>query len=727
MEDLTAIKERLAALRDIVSQHQRRYYVEDRPTVSDAEYDALYRELQDLEAAHPHLVTLDSPTQRVGAEPAEGFESVSHQVPMLSLDNARNEEELREFEARLMRLQDESPRPLSYVVEPKIDGLGVALLYEHGEFARGATRGDGRVGENITQNLRTIKSIPLRLDGGKLTRRYRLEIRGVVYMPRRAFAHLNSEHDWRSDWDTTLRTIRVTVSPDSGSTLAHLNRLEIRGEVYMPRRAFARLNQQLEADGQAPFANPRNAAAGSLRLLDSRITARRPLDVFFYTLGHAEPAHAVTSHWDALQALSRAGCRINPRAALCATIDEVIAYCQKLEAERNELDYEADGVVVKVDDLALQEAFGATAHHPRWAVAFKFAAQQAVSVVRDITLNVGRTGALTPTAVLDPVHIAGVTVRRASLHNEDEIRRKDIRVGDTVWVERAGDVIPQVVSVIFDQRPADSAAFVMPERCPVCETAVYRPEGEVVARCPNAVCPAQLRERLLHFAGRRAMDIDGLGAAVVDQLVDRALVRDFADLYGLKQATLEGLDRLAEKSAGNLVNAIARSRERGLARLLFGLGIRHVGERAAALLAAHYGSFDALAQADTEELADIHDVGPVIAESVSQFCSHAENRRTLERLAEAGVRLDEALVAAQSDTAQTLAGKIFVLTGTLPNLKRSDAQALIESAGGRVTSSVTRKTNYVVAGDDPGSKLQRAEDLNIPVLDEEQLHSLLQG
>ena len=700
MEDQTAVRERLAALRDIVSQHQRRYYVEDRPTVSDAEYDALYRDLQDLEAAHPHLVTPDSPTQRVGAEPAEGFESVAHQVPMLSLDNARNEEELREFEARLIRLQDESPQPLSYVVEPKIDGLGVALLYENGEFVRGATRGDGRVGENITQNLRTIRSIPLRLDG----------------------------------------------------ELARLNRLEIRGEVYMPRRAFARLNRQIEADGQVPFANPRNAAAGSLRLLDSRITAHRPLDIFFYTLGYAEPSHEVVSHWEALQTLEQVGARINPDAKPCKTMDDVIKYCHMLEDKRDELDYEADGVVVKVDDLALQEAFGATAHHPRWAIAFKFAAQRTVSVVREITLNVGRTGALTPTAVLDPVPIAGVTVRRASLHNEDEIRRKDIHVGDTVWVERAGDVIPQVVSVIRDKRPADSEPFVMPTQCPVCEATVYRPEGEVVARCPNAVCPAQLRERLLHFAGRRAMDIDGLGAAVIEQLVGRALVHDFADLYTLDPSTLESLDRLAEKSAGNLVDAIARSRERGLARLLFGLGIRHVGERAAALLAAHYGSFDALAEASTEELAEIRDVGPVIAESVSQFCAHKENRQTLERLRKARVRLgqnpaaaisrvpfgwnlgpflvlfdQESTAEAPPNASQTLDGKAFVLTGTLPNLKRHEAKALIEGAGGRVTDSVTRKTDYVVAGSDPGSKLQRAEDLSIPVLDEAALHSLLQA
>ena len=675
MNDQASVKERLDVLRSAVREHQRLYFVEDRPSIGDAEYDDLYRELQDLEEAHPDLVTIDSPTQRVGAKPAEGFESVAHQVPMLSLDNARDADELREFEARLKRLQDESPEPLSYVVEPKIDGLGVALLYENGEFARGATRGDGRVGENITQNLRTISSVPLLLNG----------------------------------------------------ELARLSRLEIRGEVYMPRRAFARLNRQLETDGQAPFANPRNAAAGSLRLLDSRITARRPLDIFIYTLGYTAPAYAIDSHWEALQTLAQAGCRVNPSAAPCSTIDEVIAYCEELETGRNELDYEADGVVVKVDNLSLQEAFGSTAHHPRWAVAFKFAAQQGVSVVQDITLNVGRTGALTPTAVLEPVHIAGVTVRRASLHNEDEIRRKDIRIGDTVWVERAGDVIPQVVSVILDQRPADSSPFVMLERCPVCETAVYRPSGEVVARCPNAVCAAQLRERLLHYGGRRAMDIDGLGAAVVEQLVDRDLVRDFADLYQLEQSTLESLDRLAAKSAGNLLVAIDRSRDRGPARLLFGLGIRHVGERAASLLATHYGSFEALSQAATEELAEIRDVGPVIAESVSQFFASEENRRTLTRLGEAGVRLDQEPVAtAVPEVEQTLAGKVFVLTGTLPNLKRSEAQGLIEGAGGRVTSSVTRNTDYVVAGSEAGRKLQQAHELGISILDEAALHDLLQ-
>ena len=676
VEDRAAVKERLALLRGAVSEHQRRYFVEDRPSISDGQYDALYRELQHLEAVHPDLVTPDSPTQRVGAEPAEGFESVAHQVPMLSLDNARDADELREFEARLMRLQEESAQPLSYVVEPKIDGLGVALLFENGEFVRGATRGDGRVGENITQNLRTISSIPLRLDG----------------------------------------------------ELARLSRLEVRGEVYMPRRAFARLNRQLEADGLAPFANPRNAAAGSLRLLDSRISARRPLDIFMYTLGYTAPAYPVNSHWEALQTLAQAGCRVNPSVAPCGSIDEVIAYCGRLEAGRNDLDYEADGVVVKVDDLSLQDAFGSTAHHPRWAVAFKFAAQQGVSAVRDITLNVGRTGALTPTAVLDPVHIAGVTVRRASLHNEDEIRRKDIRIGDTVWVERAGDVIPQVVGVVPDQRPADSHPFVMPQQCPVCDTAVYKPEGEVVARCPNAVCPAQLRERLLHFAGRRAMDIDGLGAAVIEQLVDRGKVRDFADLYTLNQSTLEELDRLAEKSAGNLLEAIDRSRERGMARLLFGLGIRHVGERAASLLAAHYGSFEALSKAGAEELAEIRDVGPVIAESVSQFCSQEENLRTIGRLAEAGVRLErEPGAAGAADVAHPLSGKVFVLTGTLPNLKRSDAQALIEGAGGRVTSSVTRKTDYVVAGSEAGRKLQQAQELGVSILDEDSLHELLQG
>jgi DNA ligase (NAD+) len=670
MEDLTAVKTHLEELREVIRLHQYKYYVENRPSISDAEYDALFRELQALEAAHPDLITPDSPTQRVGGEAAVGFTPVEHLVPMLSLDNATSADELREFEARLQRLLP--GERFTYVVEPKIDGLGVALLYERGVLVRGATRGDGRVGEDITQNLRAIKSVPLRLRG----------------------------------------------------ELAETTRLEVRGEVYMPKQAFARLNRQLEDEGLEPFANPRNAAAGSLRLLDPRLSARRPLDIFLYALSYAEPAHAYQRHWEAMQGLQRAGLKINPRSRLCDTIEEVIAYCQELEAHRHALEYDADGVVVKVDSFALQAQLGATAHHPRWAIAFKFAAQQAISKVRAINISVGRTGALTPTADLEPVHIAGVTVSRASLHNEDEIRRKDIRVGDTVVVERAGDVIPQVVRVLVDRRSPDSRRFVMPTHCPVCHTEVYRPAGEAVARCPNAACPAQIKERLLHYGSRRAMDIDGLGTAVVEQLVERGLVHDFAGLYALDVPTLAKLERLAEKSARNLVEAIARSRDRGLARLLFGLGIRHVGERVASILAARYGTMDTLAQAPVDELAQIPDIGPVIAESVYQFFAHAENRRTIERLRAAGVRM-EGGVGTEPAPQQALAGKVFVLTGTLPHLTRDEARELIIAAGGRVTSSVSRKTDYVVAGHDPGSKYEQAQRLAIPIIGEEELYKLL--
>ncbi len=621
MEDPAVVAQRLHELREAIHLHQYHYYVENRPTLSDAEYDALYRELQALEAAYPQLITADSPTQRVGGQPAVGFEPVEHLVPMLSLDNAMTIDDLRDFEARLQRLRP--GQHFAYVVEPKIDGLGVALLYARGALIRGATRGDGRVGEE-------------------------------------------------------------------------------------------------------PFANPRNAAAGSLRLLDPRLSARRPLDIFLYTMSYAEPAHPYPTHWDAMQGLQQAGLTINPRTARCANLEEVIAYCQRLEAQRHELEYDADGAVVKVDNFRLQAALGATGHHPRWAIAFKFAAQQATSRLLAINISVGRTGALTPTADLEPVRIAGVTVSRASLHNEDEIRRKDIRVGDTVLVERAGDVIPQVVRVLLEARPADSTPFIMPTHCPACHTQAYRPVGEAVARCPNAACPAQLRERLLHYGSRRAMDIDGLGTAVVEQLVTRGLVHDFADLYAVDVPTLAKLERLATKSATNLVEAIARSRECGLARLLFGLGIRHVGERGAALLAARYRTITALAAASAEELAEVNEIGPVIAESVCQFFANEENRHTIKRLGDAGVRL-EALTSADTGSAspQVLAGKTFVLTGTLPHLTRQEAQDLITAAGGRVTSSVTRKTDYVVAGTDPGSKYQQAERLSIPILDEADLQQLL--
>jgi DNA ligase (NAD+) len=675
MADHTTVTQRLHELREVIHLHQYQYYVENRSSISDAEYDALYHELQALEAVHPELITPDSPTQRVGGQPAEGFEPVEHLRPMLSLDNAMNTEDLREFAARLQRLLP--GQQYSYVVEPKIDGLGVALLYTRGVLTRGATRGDGRIGENITQNLRAIRSIPLRLRG----------------------------------------------------PLSALERLEVRGEVYMPRVAFAQLNQQLEEEGQEPFANPRNAAAGSLRLLDAALSARRPLDIFLYTLGYAEPTQPYATHWDAMQGLRQAGLRVNPDTRPCATIEDVIAYCQELEARRNGLEYDADGVVVKVDSFRWQAALGATAHHPRWAIAFKFAAQQAVSRVLAIKISVGRTGALTPTAELEPVPIAGVTVSRASLHNEDEIERKDIRVGDRVVVERAGDVIPQVVRVLDkEKRPVGRERFPMPTECPACGTSVYRPAGEAVVRCPNAACPAQFRERLLHYGSRRAMDIDGLGTAVVEQLVSRSLVHDFADLYRLKEEELAKLERLAKKSASNLVKAIDQSRQRGLARLLFGLGIRHVGERGAALLSRVYGNIDALAEARAEKLAENHEIGPVIAESVLQFFANVENWQTIKRLRDAGVSMEERTPAdTGTASSQVLAGEVFVLTGTLPHLTRQEAQMRITAAGGRVTSSVTRKTNYVVAGTDPGSKYEQAQRLGIRILTEDALNKLLRG
>ncbi|MBI4588742.1 MAG: NAD-dependent DNA ligase LigA, partial [Candidatus Rokubacteria bacterium] len=572
---------RIEELRELIRHHDSLYYVETRPEISDAEYDRLVRELKALEAEHPDLITPDSPTQRVASQPVEAFASVEHKVAMLSLDNAMDPAELREFEARLRRALPGAD--FEYVCEPKVDGLGVALLYERGRFVRGATRGDGRVGEEITQNLRTVKSIPLTLRGA----------------------------------------------------LGQLRELEVRGEVYMPRAAFAKLNAELEEAGESTFANPRNAAAGAVRQKDPQITARRPLDIFLYHVSHADP-FPFKSHWEALEGLRAGGFKTNPKAKRCRDLDAVTAYCQDLELERDALGYDADGVVVKVNSLEQQRRLGATAHHPRWAIAYKFAARQGTTRVLDIRINVGKTGALTPAALLEPVELAGVTVSRASLHNEDEIRKKDIRVGDTVLIERAGDVIPYVIQVIASKRPPGTEPFRMPTHCPVCRARAYRPEGEAIWRCTNAACPAQLKERLLHFGSRRAMDIEHLGEAVVNQLVDRGLVTDFADLYHLTVEQLAGLERLAEKSAQNLVDAIRASRTRGLARLLNALGIRFIGERASQLLANHFGSMERLERAIEDEIGEIYGIGPQIAQSVVRFVSESANRKTIERLKQAG-------------------------------------------------------------------------------------------
>ena len=659
---------RIEALREEIHRHNYLYYTENRPEITDAEYDRLWRELVALEEAHPELVTPDSPTQAPGGKVAELFAPVEHLVAMLSLDNAMAPEDLTEFEARLKRaLPGIVP---SYVCEPKIDGLGVALLYERGRFVRGATRGDGRVGEDITQNLRTIKSIPARLTG----------------------------------------------------PLEKATRLEVRGEVYMPREQFARLNAGLEEAGQPVFANPRNAAAGAVRQKDPGITAARPLEIFLYHVSVLEPS-GFGSQWERLEALKASGFRVNPRSERAADLEAVQAYCGRIEGERDALGYDADGVVVKVDDLEQQRRLGATAHHPRWAIAYKFAARQATTRVVSITINVGKSGALTPTAQLEPVELAGVTVSNVSLHNEDEVRRKDVRVGDTVLIERAGDVIPYLVQVVASKRPDPAPApFHMPTHCPACGGAALRVEGEAVWRCTNTACPAQLKERLFHWGSRRAMDIEGLGGVIVGQLVDRGLVKDFADLYGLSVETLAELERMGKKSAENLHRGLEASKGRGLSRLLNALGIRMVGERAAQLLAARFGSMERLLAASEDQINDIYGIGPHIAQAVTAFFTEPRNRATIERLAAAGVSMAE---EGHTEGPKPLDGKVLVLTGGLATLSRDQAKDLIIRLGGRVTGSVSKKTDYVVVGEDAGSKAEDAKRLGVATLDEEEFLKLV--
>ncbi len=653
-------QQRLTELRELIHRHDYLYYVEARPEVSDAEYDALMRELTALEADFSELVTPDSPTQRVAGASVDLFRPVEHRVAMLSLDNATTGDQLREFEARLARILPGAR--ITYVCEPKIDGLSIALLYEQGRFVRGATRGDGRVGEDVTANLRTIRSIPVTLRG------------------------------------------RLARAPE----------LEVRGEVYMPRAEFARLNQNLEEAGESVFANPRNAAAGAVRQKDPRITAQRPLDIFIYHLSLGGEL-GIASHAEGIEAMREAGFKTNPRTERAETIDAVLDYCARLEADRDSLGYDADGAVVKVDSLEQQRRLGSTAHHPRWAMAFKFAARQATTTVEAIEVGVGKTGILTPVAKLTPVELAGVTIRNVSLHNEDEIRRKDVHVGDTVLIERAGDVIPYVVQVVASKRPPGAQPFRFPDTCPACGGVAFRPEGEAYWRCMNTACPAQLKERLRHFASRRAMDIEGLGEAAVDQLVDTGLVKDFADLYHLTVEQVAELERFADKSARNLVDAIAASRTRGLARLLNALGIRMVGERVAQLLAYRFGSLERLAEASAQEVGEVHGIGGEIARSVATFFADQSNRRLIERLSAAGVVTQEAGAA---NGPKPLAGKSFVLTGTLSALTRDQAKDMILRLGGRVTGSVSKKTSYVVVGEEPGSKADDARRLGVTILDE---------
>ncbi len=662
--------DRAAELRRLIAEHDHRYYVLDAPTIPDAEYDALFRELAALEAAHPALATPDSPTQRVGGQPAAAFDTVTHRVPMLSLNNAFADADAEAFDRRVREgLQAERVR---YACEPKFDGLAVSLLYEDGRFAVGATRGDGTSGENVTANLRTVQSIPLALAARSRPRA-----------------------------------------------------IEVRGEVLMTRREFDQLNAAQAARGDKLYVNPRNAAAGSLRQLDPRVTRGRRLAFFAYGVGDVDwgAAPAPATHSELLDRLAALGFPVSDVRQAVDGLDGLLGYFRKVGAARASLPYDIDGVVYKVDDLEAQRRLGFVSRAPRFALAHKFPAEEMATVVTGIDVQVGRTGALTPVARLAPVFVGGVTVTNATLHNEDEVRRKDVRIGDTVVVRRAGDVIPEVVRVVPERRPAHAQEFAMPAACPECGSAVIRLPDEAVARCTGGlVCPAQRKQSVLHFAGRRAMDIEGLGEKLVDQLVDAGLVRTPADLYTLGVGKLAALERMAEKSAANVVSAIDKSKATTLARFVFALGIRHVGEATAKELARHFGSLDRLIAAGQDGLTTVRDVGPVLAESIARFFAEPHNRQVIDALCAAGVHWPESAPGAA--TAGPLAGVTFVLTGTLPALTREEAKAMVEAAGGKVAGSVSAKTRYVVAGADAGGKLERARALGIDVIDEAAFRAL---
>jgi DNA ligase (NAD+) len=661
-----AVKKRVEELRKELEHHEHLYYVLDQPEISDAEYDALMRELRDLEQAHPELLTPDSITQRVGGQPREGFVKVPHSAPMLSLDNALNEQELRDFDARVRALLKSAH--YTYVAELKLDGLSMAAHYRDGQFQRALTRGDGRIGEDVSENARTIRSIPLRL------RKHAIE-----------------------------------------------GAFEVRGEVVMQRRSFERMNEERAKAGLARFANPRNAAAGALRALDPAVTAARQLDYYsYFLLQDGRPL--MDSHWESLDAMAAAGFKVNPHRKKCNGLDELLQFIAEWDSsKRDNLPYETDGVVVKIDSVKQQQALGWTAKAPRWAIAFKYPARQGSTVLENIGVQVGRTGALTPVAYLKPVTLSGVTVSRATLHNEDEIARLGVEIGDTVIVERSGDVIPKIVRVA--ERGADRRPFRMPAACPVCGGHIVREQGEAASRCVNTNCPARLRESLLHFASRGVMDIDGLGDALVDQLLTRGLVRNIADLYELKLEQLLELERMGKKSASKIIQNIDASRSQPFARVLNGLGIPFVGERTGQILASHFGSLDAIAGASDEQLQEANEIGPKVAASIRHFLDEARNRELIERLRAAGVQLAG---EKQTKVEGPLKGLTFVLTGTLPTLKREEAKARIEAAAGKVAGSVSSKTNYVVAGEEAGSKLDKARDLGVDVIDESRLLAMLE-
>jgi DNA ligase (NAD+) len=657
--------QRVEALREEIRRHERLYHVENRPEITDAEFDRLMRELQELEALHPELASPESPTRRVGGEPAEGFETVTHTRPMLSLENAYSWPEAEAWLARAERILGREPE--GFVAELKIDGLSISLRYEAGRLLRGATRGDGVRGDDVTANVRTIRTVPL--------------------------------------------------------TIAETAPLEVRGEVYYSKRAFERVNAERESEGEPLFANPRNAAAGTLRLLDSRITARRRLDTWLYGIVEASPMPR--SQTETLERLRALGFPVSPHWRRCETFEEVRRFVEEWQEKRHDLGFETDGVVIKVDDRAIQGELGATAKSPRWALAYKFPAEEATTVVREIGVFVGRTGTLTPVAFFDPVQLAGTTVKRATLHNYEDLSRKDVRVGDTIVVEKAGEIIPQVVRVMLEKRPAGAAPFAMPRSCPVCGDPVVREEGEVATRCVNPACPAVVREALRHFCGRRAMDIEGLGEKLIDQLVGAGLLSDVASIYDLKAEDLEQLERWGEKSAGNLLAQIEKSKTNDFSRLLFALGIRHVGEKAARTLALHFGSLAALAAAGEEELQAAEEVGPNTAAAVQAWFSHPRHRELVDKLRARGVNFETARPVRAASGA--LAGKTVVLTGTLPDISREDAAARLETAGARIATSVSKKTDFLVVGESAGSKLEKAKALKVRTVAWEEMLEILEN
>jgi DNA ligase (NAD+) len=662
---------KIESLREKIRHHEYLYYVLDQPEISDAEFDKLMQQLKDLEAEHPGLVTADSPTQRVGGKPREGFVKVPHSSPMLSLDNTYNEEELRAWERRVHELSGQTD--VDYVCELKLDGMSLALIYEDGKLVRGITRGDGSVGENVTLNVRTVRSIPLSIPKERLK--------------------------------------KAGIPAD----------FEVRGELLMPTASFRKINEERERQGLPTFANPRNFTAGTVRQLDSNITAERRLDYFPYILLQNGRTY-FDRHSKTLAAMDAAGFKVNPNRKLVHSMDEVWSFIQQWEAKRDSLPYEIDGIVIKVDRTSLQDELGFTGKAPRWAIAYKYAARAGITKLEDIRVQVGRTGKLTPVAMLAPVLIGGTTVRNATLHNMDEIERLGVKIGDWVQVERGGDVIPKVAKVIEDKdHPRGTRVFEMPEKCPVCGTKVVRTEGEVDYRCVNANCPAKLRETILHFASRGVMNIDGMGDALVNQLTERGLVKNVADIYKLTKDNLLSLERMGDKSAQNILDEIEASKKLPLDRVIYGLGIRMVGERTAQFLAEHFGSMEALESASIEELQNVNEVGPRIAESIGEFFSIAANRKLVERLREAELTL----TGQKKQRGTKLAGKTFVLTGMLAHYTRDEAKKMIEDAGGCVSSSVSKKTDYVVAGPGAGSKLEEARDLGVKVIGEEDMKELL--